>query len=360
MHRNNLKSIFTLCAVLAFGLPSLHAQSNGCKAGYVPREAVSGDNVCVTPAEHEQALTDNRTENKRHQRDSDRCIPGYVWREAQSGDHVCVTHEVREQTKQENEQTASHAGNSGPQPLVIQKGRESQTQIPQKVSEVQLLKGFHRVTDAEMLKMRQKFPQSHAREVEREFRPAVPAATMISTASAAGMAIKSLTPAPPAQIQGYEVAFNLMIEHDQNSTEWKSVGHAPMQQLHMGLEEYGAAIILLTLNANPGQNYMLDCDLGAGGIYTDIDYFSTNVTPHQYYEWLFYNNGNLGGLDGVGGTVSLTSEHTLIPIPAGPANTVSIGIKLTDPNDTVGISPSFTGQSWIGINGCTLGVVNLQ
>ena len=32
----------------------------------------------------------------------DTCLPGFVWREAVAGDHVCVTPETRRRTRQDN------------------------------------------------------------------------------------------------------------------------------------------------------------------------------------------------------------------------------------------------------------------
>jgi hypothetical protein len=353
-------------AILCSAIIAL-AQSSACKSGYVPREAVADDLVCVTPAQHKQALADNSAASSRlRSPGSDLCVPGYVWRGAVKGDHVCVTHEVRDRTKEENEQAASHASGSGAEADILQKGREAQqggAQIPQKSQEVQLLRGFHRVTAEELAQMRKKLPPAPADRMEREFYSPVSvasSATMISTASAAGMAVKSFMPAPPAQIQGYELAVNYFVAPNNNPYQLTFVGHVPMQQLHMEVAQQGAVDILLTLNANPGQIYMLDCNLGeAGTVQARVSYFSSNVTPHQFYEWFFYNNGNLGSLTSVVGTVSTTSGHTLIPIAAGPATTASIGVFLSDLSG-IGIWPGETNQSWLAINGCTLDVVNPQ
>ena len=78
-----------------------------CKSGYVWREAVGGDRVCVTPAARAQAYKDNMAAASRRSPTGgaygpDTCKQGYVWREARSGDHVCVTPGVRQQTQNDN------------------------------------------------------------------------------------------------------------------------------------------------------------------------------------------------------------------------------------------------------------------
>lgn len=78
-----------------------------CLPGYVWREAVPGDHVCVTPAVRAQAADDNahaaeRVDPENHAFGPDTCRQGYVWREAVPGDHVCVTPAVREQTALDN------------------------------------------------------------------------------------------------------------------------------------------------------------------------------------------------------------------------------------------------------------------
>ena len=80
-----------------------------CKPGFVWREAIQKDRVCVTPASREQARSDNALRTSRVSRTDrssgpDTCIPGYVWREAVPSDRVCVTPQVREQTRRENAQ----------------------------------------------------------------------------------------------------------------------------------------------------------------------------------------------------------------------------------------------------------------
>jgi hypothetical protein len=83
-----------------------------CLQGYVWREAVPGDHVCVTPETRTQAAQDNSLAASRRSPTGgaygpDTCLQGYVWREAVPGDHVCVTPETRTQAADDNSQAAS-------------------------------------------------------------------------------------------------------------------------------------------------------------------------------------------------------------------------------------------------------------
>ena len=74
--------------------------SDACRQGYVWREAVPGDHVCVTPAIRQQAAEDNAQAGARRQPGGgaygpNTCVDGYVWREARPDDVVCVTPETR-------------------------------------------------------------------------------------------------------------------------------------------------------------------------------------------------------------------------------------------------------------------------
>jgi hypothetical protein len=77
-----------------------------CQQGFVWREAVKNDRVCVTPATRAQAARDNAAGPSRRSGGGtygpDTCQEGFVWREATPTDHVCVTPEVRTQTAQDN------------------------------------------------------------------------------------------------------------------------------------------------------------------------------------------------------------------------------------------------------------------
>jgi hypothetical protein len=78
-----------------------------CKPGFVWREGIANDHVCVVPAVRDQARNDNAQRGNRINRASqpygpDTCLAGYVWREIVPSDHVCVTPDIRERTRREN------------------------------------------------------------------------------------------------------------------------------------------------------------------------------------------------------------------------------------------------------------------
>ena len=77
--------------------------SNGCRDGFEPRRATADDNVCVTSAEHEQAMQQNQAHQDEHRdRGDGYCVDGFVWREATSTDHICVTPAERDEAAQQN------------------------------------------------------------------------------------------------------------------------------------------------------------------------------------------------------------------------------------------------------------------
>jgi hypothetical protein len=82
-----------------------------CRQGYVWREAVRGDHVCVPPQTRSQAQVDNQHAAERRAGGGpfgpDTCKTGFVWREAVPNDHVCVTPQTRSQTRFDNGQAAS-------------------------------------------------------------------------------------------------------------------------------------------------------------------------------------------------------------------------------------------------------------
>lgn len=98
-----------------------------CASGYVWREAFSGDHVCVTPQARSQAKQDNHWADVRNacprggttgnSRDCSygpgTCIQGFVWREANPNDHVCVTIQVRDQTRNDNAQAGARRSPTG-------------------------------------------------------------------------------------------------------------------------------------------------------------------------------------------------------------------------------------------------------
>jgi hypothetical protein len=74
-----------------------------CLVGFVWREAVPNDHVCVKPAVRDQAAADNARAGARVDPNAaPSCVNGYVWREAVRGDRVCVTPATRTGTRQDN------------------------------------------------------------------------------------------------------------------------------------------------------------------------------------------------------------------------------------------------------------------
>jgi hypothetical protein len=80
-----------------------------CLMGYVWRQAVPGDYVCVTPANRAQAAADDAAAASRVNPQGgsygpDTCLYGYIWRGAVPSDHVCVTPDTYAQTQADNGQ----------------------------------------------------------------------------------------------------------------------------------------------------------------------------------------------------------------------------------------------------------------
>jgi hypothetical protein len=93
--------------VVRVGIPETPNFPIACLNGYVWREAVPGDYVCVTPAARTQAAYDNSQAAARRNPSGgsygpDTCREGYVWREAVPNDHVCVTFQTRQQAADDN------------------------------------------------------------------------------------------------------------------------------------------------------------------------------------------------------------------------------------------------------------------
>jgi hypothetical protein len=88
----------------ASGTPPQPTSAPGsCRAGYVWRDAVPGDHLCVLPPQRNQAQLDNAQAAGRRLADGETCKQGFVWREATPTDHVCVTPETRKQIAIENQ-----------------------------------------------------------------------------------------------------------------------------------------------------------------------------------------------------------------------------------------------------------------
>jgi hypothetical protein len=102
-------------AIAENGDPHRSGQS-GCRHGYVRRGAYDGDTVCVTPAEHTAIVTENEDATLHvvfNEYGPLKCREGYVWRQADDLDYVCVTPATRQQTASENAASKSHSSGSG-------------------------------------------------------------------------------------------------------------------------------------------------------------------------------------------------------------------------------------------------------
>ncbi|WIM92736.1 FHA domain-containing protein [Actinoplanes oblitus] len=80
---------------------------DACLSGFVWREAVADDHVCVPPETRDQALADNAAADSRRSPTGgdygpDTCLPGYIWRLVTPADLVCVTPEVHDQVETDN------------------------------------------------------------------------------------------------------------------------------------------------------------------------------------------------------------------------------------------------------------------
>jgi len=96
------------------------APDDRCKQGYVWREAMAKDHVCVTPQTRTQARDDNAKAASRRAGGgaygADTCKQGYVWREVAPDDHVCVTPQTRAQAREDNAQAR---GRVAPPAMVV-------------------------------------------------------------------------------------------------------------------------------------------------------------------------------------------------------------------------------------------------
>lgn len=86
--------------------PTLPYGPDTCIDGFVWRDAIPGDHVCVTPDRRTLAANENATAGLRVDPTGaygpNSCMAGFVWREAYVGDVVCVTPDRRSQVYQEN------------------------------------------------------------------------------------------------------------------------------------------------------------------------------------------------------------------------------------------------------------------
>lgn len=91
-----------------------------CIAGFVWREAIPSDHVCVTPDVRDRTQQENGSAAERRDPTgaygSNSCKQGFVWREAFDGDAVCVTPDIRSATKADNAAAPSRVQANAPQP----------------------------------------------------------------------------------------------------------------------------------------------------------------------------------------------------------------------------------------------------
>lgn len=78
-----------------------------CASGFVWREAVAGDRVCVTPESRARVADETRTAAERREPGGgaygpNTCRSGFVWRAATPEDLVCVTPARRDEVAEEN------------------------------------------------------------------------------------------------------------------------------------------------------------------------------------------------------------------------------------------------------------------
>ncbi|RZL84962.1 MAG: hypothetical protein EOP32_01560 [Rhodococcus sp. (in: high G+C Gram-positive bacteria)] len=113
----NITKTLIAGAVLVSGLgliaaPSASADTgpygkDTCKQGFVWREAMSNDHVCVSPEQRSQAALDNSLSAEREEPNGGAwgphtCRQGFVWRVVVANDLVCVTPATRDRVAADN------------------------------------------------------------------------------------------------------------------------------------------------------------------------------------------------------------------------------------------------------------------
>ena len=87
--------------------PAAAYRTEGCRPGYVWREAFPEDSVCVITEQADQAKLDNAAADSRIDAESPYgplgCLQGYVWRTANESDLVCVEPDVRTRVWEDND-----------------------------------------------------------------------------------------------------------------------------------------------------------------------------------------------------------------------------------------------------------------
>ena len=81
---------------------ALRDSLDACASGYVLRDAVQGDGVCVAAQRRDEVKRDNETGSV-----SRTCVRGRVWREAVPSDRLCVSPAERDRIKLENAEAFS-------------------------------------------------------------------------------------------------------------------------------------------------------------------------------------------------------------------------------------------------------------
>jgi hypothetical protein len=351
MLRNSCRAF--IVAVGCFAV-SAQAQSNGCKAGYLPREAFAGDSVCVTPAQHKQALADNAAAASRLR---DLCIPGYVWRGAQKGDHICVTHEVRAETSEENEQAVSHTlvSTLASETEITQKGRETppgESSSATKNNAIVPPKGFHFTSKNDFKNDR---PRPARRQVEKTEQGArsISSSEVLAQANSLGLgsrAFTSVTMDTAAQINGYTYWAEVYCDAAQGEGLIGAIINTGTFNLQL---QGDYACVAVSINANPGQPYMLDCDLG---IDQSVSVFVSYYKGSEDSLAIMKNGDNkfLGSstLSVVNGSVPTFNQHLLVPIAAGPRGTTTVGVTMNGLSDVWTLNDSYTSS------GCKLDVLS--
>jgi hypothetical protein len=89
-------------------------ETKGCKPGFVWRNAIFGDNVCVSRSDHNETMAQNANASRNRSESGgafgpQTCRTGYVWREAFSGDTVCVTPFERDKARKQNLDSARNS-----------------------------------------------------------------------------------------------------------------------------------------------------------------------------------------------------------------------------------------------------------
>lgn len=92
-----------------------------CQQGFVWRETVPGDRVCVTPQTRDQVRAENALAASRQSPNGGpygpkTCMQGFVWRETRPSDRVCVPAASRDQAQRDNAQAPSRLAAPGQTP----------------------------------------------------------------------------------------------------------------------------------------------------------------------------------------------------------------------------------------------------